>query len=239
MRHAKDSVESSATLVRKQQAIFCILARFGNALSSPKRLKIIGLLSQGSKSVERLADMTDQSMAAASANLKVLRAAGLVVAEKEGRRVMCSLACDRVSEMWIALRNLGEELLPEVREIVRDYLEHPETLSALTMEEVMEEVRQDRVILLDFRHADEYLAGHLPTARHIPFSSLADCVATLPPDKPLLAYCRGPYCLTAVNATNALRNGGISVRRLRFGVPEWKAAGLPVDRADSQTVARN
>jgi rhodanese-related sulfurtransferase len=222
--------------IKKQQAIFCLLAKFGNALSNPKRLKIIGLLSQGRKSVEQLADMTDQSVAAASANLKVLRAAGVVVAEKEGRHVWCSVASDRVSEMWIALRNLGEELLPEVREIVRDYFEQPDTLSTLTMAEVLEELRQDRVILLDLRNRDEYLAGHLPAARHVPVSDLTACLDGLPPDKPVLAYCRGPYCLTAVNAANAHREGRIPVRSLRFGVPEWKAAGLPLDEAYLQTL---
>src|SRR5260221_144546 len=54
----------------KQQAIFGMLARFGEAMSSPKRLKIISLLSEGPKSVEQLADMTNQSVAAASALLR-------------------------------------------------------------------------------------------------------------------------------------------------------------------------
>ena len=67
----------------KQQAILCLLAKFGDALSSPKRLRIISELSQGRKSVEQLADLTDQSMAATSAHLKVLRASGLVEGHKE------------------------------------------------------------------------------------------------------------------------------------------------------------
>src|SRR5258705_8414604 len=160
-------------IANKQQAIFYMLARFGEAMSSPKRLKIISELSQGRKSVEQLADLTDQSMAATSAHLKVLRASGLVEGHKEGRHVWCSLAGDSVTRMWLALRNLGEELLPEVREIIRDYFEHPEMLSPLTIEEVMEEVRNNRVILLDLRNEDEFLFGHLPQARHIPFKDLA------------------------------------------------------------------
>lgn len=213
----------------KQQAIFCMLARFGEAMSSPKRLKIISLLSEGPKSVEQLADLTDQSMAATSAHLKVLRASGLVEGHKKGRHVWCSLAGDSVTRMWLALRNLGEELLPEVREIIRDYFEHPETLSALTMTEIMEEVRNNRVILLDLRDQDEYRAGHLPHARHIDLKDLKMRVDELAGDRPILAYCRGPYCITALKGITSLRELGIPAQRLPFGVPEWKAAGLPLN----------
>ena len=213
----------------KQQAILCLLAKFGDALSSPKRLRIISELSQGRKSVEQLADLTDQSMAATSAHLKVLRASGLVEGHKEGRHVWCSLAGDSVTRMWLALRNLGEELLPEVREIIRDYFEHPETLSALTMTEIMEEVRNNRVILLDLRDQDEYRAGHLPHARHIDLKDLKTRVDELAGDRPVLAYCRGPYCITALKGITSLRELGIPAQRLPFGVPEWKAAGLPLD----------
>jgi rhodanese-related sulfurtransferase len=216
-------------IANKQQAIFYMLARFGEAMSSPKRLKIISLLSEGPKSVEQLADLTDQSMAATSAHLRVLRASGLVEGHKEGRHVWCSLAGDSVTRVWLALRNLGEELLPEVREIIRDYFEHPETLSALTMTEIMEEVRNNRVILLDLRDQDEYRAGHLPQAKHIELKDLKMRVDELAGDRPILAYCRGPYCITALKGIASLRELGIPAKRLPFGVPEWKAAGLPLD----------
>ena len=214
----------------KQQAIFCMLARFGEAMSSPKRLKLISLLSEGPKSVEQLADLTDQSVAATSAHLKLLRASGLVEGRKEGRHVWCSLAGDSVTRVWLALRNLGEELLPEVREIVRDYFEHPETLSALTMTEIIAEARNNRVILLDLRDLDEYRAGHLPHAKHIELRDLKRRVDELAGDRPILAYCRGPYCITALKGVTSLRKLGIPAQRLPFGVPEWKAAGLPLDR---------
>jgi rhodanese-related sulfurtransferase/DNA-binding HxlR family transcriptional regulator len=215
-------------IANQQQAIFCMLARFGEAMSSPKRLKIISLLSEGPKSVEQLADLTDQSMAATSAHLRVLRASGLVEGQKEGRHVWCSLAGDSVTRVWLALRNLGEELLPEVREIIRDYFEHPETLSALTMTEIMEEVRNNRVILLDLRDQDEYRAGHLPHAKHFELKDLKRRVDELARDRPILAYCRGPYCITALKGVTSLRKLGIPAQRLPFGVPEWKAAGLPL-----------
>jgi rhodanese-related sulfurtransferase len=136
----------------------------------------------------------------------------------------------RRSPRGVTLTAEGKLFLEEVRELLkRTYFEHPEMLSPLTMEEVMEEVRNNRVILLDLRNEDEFLFGHLPQARHIPFKDLAVRVSELPANCPILAYCRGPYCVTALNGTSLLRDLGIAADRLRFGTPEWKAAGLPLE----------
>jgi len=47
----------------------------------------------------------------------------------------------------------------------------------------------------------------------------------------VVAYCRGPYCLMAFEAVAELRRRGRKARRLEDGFPEWKSAGLPVDRS--------
>ena len=48
--------------------------------------------------------------------------------------------------------------------------------------------------------------------------------------KEVIAYCRGPYCLMSYDAVSLLRKKGIKARRLEAGLPEWRAAGLPVER---------
>ena len=45
-----------------------------------------------------------------------------------------------------------------------------------------------------------------------------------------VAYCRGPYCLMSFEAVEKLRKRGWKARRLQDGFPEWRAAGLPVER---------
>lgn len=222
-----------AILQDQQDAIFSLLAKFGEALASPRRLKIISLLSQGEKSVDQLAKMTGQSLAAASAHLKVLRRSGLVVSRKEGRHVWCHLASENTSRLWLALRALGRELLPEMREIIRDYFENPETLATLPMKEVLKEVRAGRIILLDLRDEDEFSAGHLPGAQHMRATDLAKRMQELPRNRPVMAYCRGPYCIAAITGTQKLQQNGLKVRRLPFSVPEWKAAGLPLDNSST------
>jgi ArsR family transcriptional regulator len=49
----------------------------------------------------------------------------------------------------------------------------------------------------------------------------------------IVAYCRGPYCVLSFEAVAALRAKGYNVRRLEDGLPEWKAAGLPVGSSAS------
>jgi len=69
---------------------------------------------------------------------------------------------------------------------------------------------------------------HLPEALNIPLAQLERRLAELPPDREIVAYCRGPWCVLSFEAVAALRQRGFRVRRLEDGFPEWKVAGLPV-----------
>jgi ArsR family transcriptional regulator len=86
------------------------------------------------------------------------------------------------------------------------------------------------VTVLDVRPAEEYAAGHLPGAINLPVDRLESHLAKLPRRKEIVAYCRGPYCLMSFEAVAALRKRGLKARRLENGFPEWRAAGLPVER---------
>jgi len=62
----------------------------------------------------------------------------------------------------------------------------------------------------------------------VPLAQLARRLAELPPERDVVAYCRGPWCVLSFEAVVLLRQQGYRVRRLEDGFPEWKAAGLPV-----------
>ena len=68
----------------------------------------------------------------------------------------------------------------------------------------------------------------LPGALNIPLAQLERRLADLPPDREIVAYCRGAWCVLSFEAVALLRNRGYQVRRLEDGFPEWKMAGLPV-----------
>jgi rhodanese-related sulfurtransferase len=83
--------------------------------------------------------------------------------------------------------------------------------------------------VIDVRPREEYDTGHLPHAQSMPLGELRARVRELPRKKPVVAYCRGPFCLWGKEAVALLREQGIHAMRLQDGVPEWRAAGLPLD----------
>jgi rhodanese-related sulfurtransferase len=85
-------------------------------------------------------------------------------------------------------------------------------------------LRQDSVVLLDVRPAVEYRAGHIPDAISSAYGELPDRLEALPGDKPVVAYCRGPYCAYADDALGVLASHGFLVARLEEGVVEWQLA---------------
>lgn len=215
----------------KRQVLFQQFARIGHAMSNPTRLAMISLLAHGEKTVDQLAQATGQTLASASAHVKVLRGACLVTSDKRGRQVFCRLAGDNVVRFWLALRALGEELLPEAQEVVRQFQDDPAMLAELTPEELAAELKSGRITLLDLRPPEEFASGHLPGARSLPFARIgAEEIEALdlPSRGRIYAYCRGPYCVMAREGTRKLRALGVRVRRLPFSVPEWMARVGPL-----------
>ncbi len=211
-----------------RDALFGELARVGQALSNPHRLRLLSLLGHGDKPVEVLAQRIGQSLAATSAHLKVLRACHLVRTRRDGKHVIYGVADSKVLTLWLALREAAEAHLPEVRELMRLYRRHPERLERLDTDAVVALARDGEITLLDLRPPDEYAAGHLPGARSIPFAGLEACLAELPRDRRVVAYCRGPYCVMAVEGTAKLLAHGLTATRLPEGALEWRAQGRPL-----------
>lgn len=206
-----------------RQVLFQQFARIGHATSSPTRLAMISLLAHGEKTVDQLAQATGQTLALASAHVKVLRGACLVTSDKRGRQVFCRLTGENVVRFWLALRALGEELLPEAQDVARQFQTDPETLALLSPRELASELKSGRVTLLDLRPPEEFATAHLPGARNLPFADIgAKAALDLPRRGKVYAYCRGPYCVMAREGTRKLRQLGIPVRRLLFSVPEWR-----------------
>jgi rhodanese-related sulfurtransferase len=96
---------------------------------------------------------------------------------------------------------------------------------------VLDRARKGLVTVLDVRPPEEYAAGHVPGAINIPVHELEKRIKELPKQREVVAYCRGPYCLMSFEAVAKLRKKGLRARRLENGLPEWRAAGLPVDQS--------
>ena len=209
--------------------LFEQFARVGKALASPKRLEIVDLLAQGERTVEEISRETAMSVASASQHLQALKAARMVEARREGLYVHYRLADEDVFRTWQAVRALAESRLAELERVVETYLKDREALEALDATELMERLSDDGVIVIDVRPEEEYRAGHIPGARSVPLGVLEAALQTLPREREVVAYCRGPYCVFSDEAVAFLRARGYRARRLRQGLPDWRAAGMPVE----------
>jgi len=218
------------TLPRRfKDSIYEQFARLGKAISAPKRLELLDLLCQGPRTVEALAEQAGISVANASQHLQVLRAARLVETEKKGLYVEYRLAGDEVCTFFFALRGLAESRLAEVEQVAREYFEQRGAMEAVESEELLRRVRNGEVTVLDVRPPEEYRAGHIPGALSIPVGELKARLRELPKDREVVAYCRGPYCVMAVEAVKLLRKRGFTAHRLEQGVIDWRARGWRVE----------
>jgi rhodanese-related sulfurtransferase/biotin operon repressor len=203
-------------------------ARVGRALANPHRLELIDLLAQGERSVEDLAREAAMSVANTSRHLQELKAAGLVEVRRDGHYGYYRLADEGVYGVWSAMRGLGEARLAEIDRLVGTYLTDRESLEAVCAEDLLQKTREG-VVVLDVRPEEEYRAGHIPGARSVPIERLEACLGGIPEDREVVAYCRGPYCVFSDEAVALLRSRGYRARRLEEGLPDWRAAGLPVE----------
>src|SRR5215211_7469924 len=210
---------NAATHREFKDRLFEQFARIGKALASPKRLEIVDLLAQGERTVEEIARETAMSVASASQHLQALKAARMVAARRQGLYAHYRLADQDVFLTWQAVRALAESRLSEVDRVVEAYLVDRDALEAVDATELMERLSNGKVTVLDVRPEEEYRAGHIPGALSVPVDTLEAALQTLPRDREIVAYCRGPYCVFSDEAAAVLRSHGYQARRLRQGCP--------------------
>lgn len=193
------------------------LAGVAKALGHEYRLELLELVMQSERSVEALTELTGLPVATVSQHLQQLKRGGLAVARREGKYVYYRVADDSVTGLLDALRAVAEKNLAEVRHLVREFTGEARGLESITREELLKRLKEDSIVLLDVRPAEEYAAGHLPGAINIPADELEAHLAELPADREIVAYCRGPYCALSVEAVEILGNHGLKARRLDDG----------------------
>lgn len=208
--------------------LFVQFATVAKTLGHADRLELLEQLGQSERSVEALAQLTGLSVANASQHLQQLRRSGLVASRRDGKYVLYRLADDDVVALLGALRVVAERGVAEVGRIVRDYFDARDDMEPVSREALIERTRDDLVTVLDVRPAHEFAAGHVPGAVNIPLPELEARLSELDSGQQIVAYCRSAYCVLSFEAVAKLRARGFDVRRLEDGMPEWKAAGLPV-----------
>jgi rhodanese-related sulfurtransferase/DNA-binding transcriptional ArsR family regulator len=212
-----------------KQQLFEQFALIAKTLGHAHRLALVEHLAQGEQSVEVLAQKTGLSVANASQHLQQLRRAGLAATKREGKFIFYRLADPAVLDLLAALHQIGERNLSEVQVVLNGYFHDRDAMEAISRQELLRRSRAGIVTILDVRPHDEFSLAHVAGAINIPIGELEMRLSELDPSLEIVAYCRGPYCVYSFEAVSLLRTRGFRIRRLEDGLPEWQAAGLPVE----------
>ena len=84
----------------------------------------------------------------------------------------------------------------------------------------------DGAWLLDVREDDEWAAGHVPGARHIPLGELGARTAEVPQGQAVFVICRSGT--RSGRAAQALTGAGWQAINVAGGMQDWAAAGRPM-----------
>lgn len=100
-------------------AITVLQAEILRTIASPRRLEILHILAEGPREVGRLAAELGISQPNVSQHLTVMRVAGIVEAERDGREVRYRLADPEVMTACAAMRRVLERRLSRMAGLAR------------------------------------------------------------------------------------------------------------------------
>lgn len=207
-------------------------ATVARALGAPQRLVMLEQLGQGERGVEDLARKVGITVANCSQHLQTLRRAGLVTSRRDGKSIIYSMSDPQVLSLMRELSDVAEKNLAQVERILRSLSDGVEPPEAMTREELAARLADGSVTVIDLRPLDEFERAHLPGAKHVPLDALDEFGQSHEPDREIIAYCRGPYCLYSHQAVARLRARGIPARRMDGGLPEWRAEARQIEGSE-------
>ncbi|MBL7766822.1 MAG: ArsR family transcriptional regulator [Chitinophagaceae bacterium] len=210
-----------ASNVFKDQ-VYTELARVTTAISNPKRMEIIDVLSQKAYSVEELSKEVSMSVASTSQHLQVLKSAKMVVTSRNGNFVIYSISDDAVLKLVSSVKEFGFRKIAEIERLIQDFKTGQEGLETLTLDELRVRSKKSNILLIDVRPEEEYEAGHITDALSVPLDQLKKRMKEFPKSKTIVAYCRGPLCVMAGDAVSILKRNQFKALRMEEGYVEWK-----------------
>lgn len=205
-----------------KEQIYQEFSRVTHAISNPKRMELIDVLSQRNYSVEELSKEISMSIASTSQHLQVLKSVKLVDTERQGNFIIYSIKDDSILKLVSAVKELGFRKIAEVERLIKDFKADKNILESITLDDLLARSKKAKVMLIDVRPEDEYNAGHIPNAVSIPLAQLKARLNELPKNQTIIAYCRGPLCVMAVDAIRLLNQKKFNAIRMEDGYVEWK-----------------
>lgn len=214
----------SASTVKEK--VYQELSRVTHAISNPKRMELIDVLSQRTHSVEQLSKEISMSIASTSRHLQVLKSAKLVDSTRNGNFIFYSVTDDSVLQLLSTVKDLGYRKIAEVERLINDFKKDKQLLESITLPDLLKKSKTEKILLIDVRPREEYETGHIKEAVSIPLNQLKKRIKELPKGKTIIAYCRGPLCVMAADAVKILHENKFKALRLEEGFTEWKLKQL-------------
>lgn len=107
----------------------------------------------------------------------------------------------------------------------------------ISISELEEAIKKDKVILLDVNGSNSYAKGHIPGA--IDFRANQENVAAPlgdDKDKLVVAYCGGPSCAAYKAGAKAAEKAGFTkIKHLSAGISGWLQAGKATEKSDKKS----
>jgi len=100
------------------------------------------------------------------------------------------------------------------------------TVPQITVHDLKESLARGAVTLVDVRNQNEWDAGRIAGARHVPLGHLMEQVSDIPRDKPIVVQCAAG-ARSSIGASVLKARGIDNVINLVGGIGEWRKAGLP------------
>lgn len=202
--------------------LFEQLALIGKSLGHANRLMILDILAQTPSSVENLSQKLKLTNANVSKHLQQLRQNGLVNVSIDGNQRIYRLSDPAITPLIQSMRELAKNQLDEVKHILNKKLQPRAPLIPYNPKQLRTAINKKEVTILDVRPEDEYSAGHIDGAINIPIDKLNQEIHAFSSAKPIVVYCRGPYCLWSYEAVDKLQENGVNAKRLDQGYPDWQ-----------------
>lgn len=208
-----------------------VLAEVTKIFSSPRRLEILDALIQRDASVEEIAKLTTQSVATTSQHLQVLKQGCVVKTQRQGTTIVYSLH-PTIKEIFVHIRQFAEQMNPELQMLAQQQ----QVVPLVNFGEVQQKMEANAV-LLDVRSPKEFAFSHMAGAINIPLPHLGNRLHHLSTDQEIIVTCRGPYCVSSVEAIQVLQQNNFTVFHYTDGVGEWQMHGGAILRSETDTTS--
>jgi len=109
----------------------------------------------------------------------------------------------------------------------------PQESTAVGVEEAKRKLDAGEALLVDVREPDEWQAGHIAGATHIPLGNITSRASVLPKDREILVICRTGN-RSGMAQERLAQAGFTNVTNVAGGITAWAEQGFPITTGEGR-----